>query len=53
MVLTTSNGSPLKVVFVTYTEEANEVYHDTLKWWAEWDRNRRKKDGKGRTVRVR
>ena len=48
-----ANGSTLKVVFVTYTKEANEVYHDTLKWWAEWDRNRREKDGKGRTVRVR
>ena len=46
-----ANGSTLKVVFVTYTKEANEVYHDTLKWWAEWDRNRRNKDCKGKTVK--
>ena len=47
------SGDICEVQVDAVVNAANEVYHDTLKWWAEWDRNRRKKDGKGRTVRVR
>lgn len=46
-----AHGNQMNVVFVTYTDEATEEYEEMLKWWVEWDANRKVKPKRRKTMR--